>query len=171
VSTPVPPTVKSPRDLLVDDLKRLLTVETTLAKMLLPKLMAEVQNDELKSALQHHHEETKQHVENVRQAFRQLGVEPEAKEAQGLEGLAQEHASGMGAVAPSLRETFDAGAAIGTEHYEIAIYSGALLLATSIGNDEVAELLGSNLEQEFAALKKLEGIAERLAQRAAANGA
>jgi ferritin-like metal-binding protein YciE len=45
------------------------------------------------------------------------------------------------------------------------------VLATSIGNDEVAELLGYNLEQEFAALKKLEGIAEQLAQRAAANGA
>jgi len=163
----MPPTVTSPRELLVDDLKRLLTVETTLAQVMLPKLIEEVQNEELKSALQEHHAETKTHVENVRRAFEELGEEPEGKDAPGLDGLKQEHQEGASEVAPAVRESFDAGAAIGTEHYEIAIYSSALLLAKSSGNDGVAELLGSNLEQEFAALKKLEGIAERLAQQAA----
>jgi ferritin-like metal-binding protein YciE len=160
----MPPTVTSPRDLLVDDLKRLLTVETTLAQVMLPKLIQEVQNAELKSALEEHHAETKVHVENVRRAFEQLGEEPEGKDAPGLDGLKQEHEEGSSEVAPALRETFDAGAAIGSEHYEIAIYSSALLLARAAGEQEVESLLGTNLEQEFAALKKLEGIAEQLAR-------
>jgi ferritin-like metal-binding protein YciE len=160
--------VNTPRDLLLDDLKRLLTVETMLAKVMLPKLQQEVQNEELKSALQEHHEETQQHVEHVREAFQKLGEEPEGKDAPGLEGLKQEHESGVSQVAPAVRESFDAGAAIGSEHYEIAVYSSALLLAESLGEQEVAQLLGRNLEQEFAALKKLEGIAERLARTSAA---
>ena len=167
MSVPEPPRLRSPRELLVDDLKRLLTVETMLAKAILPKLIQEVSNEELKSALQEHHEQTKTHVENVRQTFAKLGEEPQGKDAPGLDGLKQEHESGVSQVAPAFRETFDAGAAIGAEHYEIAIYSTALLLAKSAGESEVEQLLGANLEQEFAALKKLETIAERLTTKAA----
>jgi ferritin-like metal-binding protein YciE len=162
MSTPRPPRVTTTRELLLDDLKRLLTVETTLARAVLPKLIQEVQNDDLKSALQQHHGETKQHVANVQQAFQELGETPEGKDAPGLEGLKAEHESGISEVAPALREPFDAGAAIGGEHYEIAIYSTALLLARSLGEQQVESLLGANLDQEFAALKKLEVIAERL---------
>ena len=158
-----PPRLTTPRDLLLDDLKRLLTVETMLARVMLPKLLQEVQNAELKSALEQHHAETKRHVTNVEQAFAHLGVKPEGKEAPGLDGLKAEHESGVSDVAPALRESFDAGAAIGSEHYEIAIYSSALLLARAAGEQQVESLLGTNLEQEFAALKKLEGIAEQLA--------
>jgi ferritin-like metal-binding protein YciE len=163
VSTPQPPRVTTSRELLVDDLKRLLTVETMLANMMLPKLIQEVQNDKLKSALEQHREETKQHVENVRRAFQELGETAEGKDAPGLEGLKQEHDSGVSGVAPALRESFDAGAAMGSEHYEIAIYSSALLLARSFGAQQVEALLRANLDQEFAALKKLEAIAETLA--------
>jgi ferritin-like metal-binding protein YciE len=163
VSTPQPPRITSQRELLLDDLKRLLTVETMLARTMLPKLIQEVQNDQLKSALQQHHGETKQHVTHVQQAFEKLGEQPEGKDAPGLEGLKQEHESGVSAVAPAVRESFDAGAAIGSEHYEIAIYSSAILLARAAGEQEVESLLGTNLEQEFAALKKLETIAEKLA--------
>jgi ferritin-like metal-binding protein YciE len=163
MSTPQPPRITSPRELLLDDLKRLLTVETMLARELLPKLIQEVQNDDLKSALEQHHDETKQHVTNVQEAFQALGAEPEGKAAPGFEGLKTEHESGVSAVGPALRESFDAGAAIGSEHYEIAIYSTALLLARSSGEQKVASLLTANLDQEFAALKKLERIAEKLA--------
>ncbi|HZC28283.1 MAG TPA: DUF892 family protein [Gaiellaceae bacterium] len=164
---PQPPRLTTPRALLVDDLKRLLTVETTLARAMLPKLIQEVQNEELKGALQQHHGETEQHVANVEQAFQELGEQPEGKDAPGLDGLKSEHESGVTEVAPTLREAFDAGAAIGSEHYEIAIYSTALLLAKSLGEPRVESLLRDNLDQEFAALKKLETIAEKLTTNSA----
>lgn len=170
MTTPQPPRIKTPRDLLLDELKRLLTVETMLARTMLPKLVQEVQNAELKSALQQHHQETKQHVANVRQAFEKLGEHPEGKDAPGLAALKQEHESGVSAVAAAVRESFDAGAAIASEHYEIGIYSSALLLARTVGDGNVESLLGTNLEQEFAALKKLESIAERLAAKATDGG-
>jgi ferritin-like metal-binding protein YciE len=159
-----PPRLRSPRELLLDDLGRLLTVETMLAKVMLPRLVQEAQDEELESALEEHLGETRRHVEHVRQAFAELEESPTGKEAPGLEGLKQEHDDGVGQVAPSLRDMFDAGAAIGSEHYEIAIYSGAVLLAEGAGEKNVAGLLKANLDQEFAALKKLETLAERLAQ-------
>ena len=159
-----PPRLRSPRELLLDDLGRLLTVERMLAKAILPKLVQEVQDEELKTALEEHLGETRRHVEHLRQAFAELEEEPAGKDAPGLEGLKQEHDEGVGQVAPSLRDVFDAGAAIGSEHYEIAIYSGAVLLAEGTGEKKVASLLKTNLDQEFAALKKLETHAERLAQ-------
>jgi ferritin-like metal-binding protein YciE len=131
---------------------------------MLPRLVQEAQDEELESALEEHLGETRRHVEHVRQAFAELEESPTGKEAPGLEGLKQEHDDGVGQVAPSLRDMFDAGAAIGSEHYEIAIYSGAVLLAEGAGEKNVAGLLKANLDQEFAALKKLETLAERLAQ-------
>ena len=157
-----PPRLRSPRELLLDDLGRLLTVESMLAKVMLPKLVQEVQDQELKAALEQHLGETRQHLEHVKQAFAELDQSPTGKEAPGLEGLKQEHDDGVGQVAPSLRDVFDAGAAIGSEHYEIAIYSAAVLLAEGAGEKQVASLLKGNLDQEFAALKKLETLAERL---------
>lgn len=161
-----PPRVSSARELLVDDLKRLLTVETTLAKTVLPKLIEEVGDDELKSAFEEHLDQTRTHVENVKKSLHELDESEGGKDAPALEGLKQEHDSGIAEVTPDLRDSFDAGAAIGTEHYEIAIYSSAVLLAEATGEGQVAKLLGDNLEQEFAALKKLETIAERLASEA-----
>lgn len=163
MSTPLPPRLTTPRDLLLDDLKRLLTVETTLAKVMLPKLLQEVQNTELKSVLEQHQAETKQHAGNVQQAFEHLGATPEGKDAPGLEGLKAEHESGISEVAPALRESFDAGAAIGSEHYEIAIYSSILPVVSKVSPGGVFETLRRNLEHEFTAMRKLEVIAERLA--------
>ncbi len=161
-----PPRVTSPRELLVDDLKRLLTVESTLAKTILPKLISEVGDDELKSSLEQHLEETRMHVENVKKSMQELGADESGKDAPALDGLKQEHDSGISEVSPDLRDSFDTGAAIGSEHYEIAIYTSAVLLAEAADERKVAKLLGENLDQEFAALSKLETIAERLAKNA-----
>ncbi len=165
MSTPQPPRVTTTRELLVLDLKRLLTVEETLAKVMLPKLLQEVQDEELKTALEEHLEQTRQHADNLREAFEKLGETPAGEDAPGLDGLKQEHESGVEKVAPALRDGFDAGAAIGSEHYEIAVYSSALLVAQEVSSD-VAGVLRENLDEEFAALKKLETIAERLAHEA-----
>ena len=108
-----PPRLTTSRELLVDDLQRLLTVETTLAKATLPKLIQEVDDEELKTALEQHLGETRSHTDNIKRALAELGEEEAAKEAPGLDGLKQEHDSGIGEVAPSLRDAFDAGAAMG----------------------------------------------------------
>ena len=47
----LPPHVESARELLLEELARLLTIEETLAKLMLPELLREVEDDGLKQAV------------------------------------------------------------------------------------------------------------------------
>lgn len=162
MSVESPPRIETQRDLLLSDLAQLLTVEETLARTVLLDLSRQVSDSELKQALQSHLEETKEHVESVRWAFEQLGEKPQGKDAPGLDGLRSEQQA-IAEVAPSLRDSFAAGAAMGGEHYELAVYSSILPIAEQVSPGPLAETLRRILEQEFTALRKLELIAERLA--------
>ena len=46
------------------------------------------------------------------------------------------------------------------EHYEIATYGGLTQLAKTLGNDEIAEILGNTLSEEKEADETLTSIAE-----------
>ena len=87
----LPPHVETGRELLLEQLGRLLTVEETLAKMVLPKLLLEVEDQDLKQVVQQHLGETRGHVGNVKEAFLALGAVPTGKPAYGLDGLRTEH--------------------------------------------------------------------------------
>ncbi len=162
----LPPQIESGRDLLVEELGTLLTIEETLAKLVLPELLLELKDDELRRAVQEHLEETRGHVGNVKEAFLALGLAPAGKPALGLEGLRTEHRATAPQVVPGARPAVHVAAAMGTEHYEINAYEAAIRLADALGAEDVGELLRANLEQEIAALQKLGGIADRLAEDA-----
>jgi ferritin-like metal-binding protein YciE len=167
----LPPHVRHPRDLLLETLGKLLTVEQTLVKRVLPQLGREIQDDELKQAVQSHLEESRGHVGNLQQAFLALGEVPEGRPAPGLDGLVAEREAKVADVMPGLRAGFDCAAAMGTEHYEINGYEAAIRLADALGGEvqgaaEVAGLLRACLEQEIAALEQLGANADRLAKLA-----
>jgi ferritin-like metal-binding protein YciE len=162
VSVQSPPRIETKRDLLLSDLAQLLTVEGTLARIVLPELSRQVSDQELKEALESHLAETKEHAESLKWAFDQVGEKPQGKDAPGLDGLRAEQQA-IEEVAPSLRDSFVAGAAMAGEHYEIAVYSSILPVAQQVSPGPLAETLQRILEQEFTALRKLETIAERLA--------
>ena len=52
------------------------------------------------------------------------------------------------------------GAAQAVEHYEIARYGTLIAWATSLGRDDVAELLNANLEEEKATDEALTSLGE-----------
>jgi ferritin-like metal-binding protein YciE len=141
----------------------LLTVEETLARVVLPKLQRDVSDAELKRVLEEHLAETQEHASSIAWAFEQLGERPSGGDAPGLDGLRQEQQE-IAEVSPDLRDSFAAGAALGGEHYEIAIYSSILPVVSKVTPGGVFETLRRNLEQEFTAMRKLEAIAERLAE-------
>jgi ferritin-like metal-binding protein YciE len=161
-----PPHVRDPRALLLEQLGKLLTVEQTLSKRVLPQLAREIEDDELKAAVSAHLEETRAHVGNLQRAFVALGAAPEGRPAPGLDGLVAERASKVPDVMPGLRPSFDCAAAMGTEHYEINAYEAAIRLADALSEAEVARLLRATLEQEVAALERLGEQADRLARLA-----
>ena len=59
------PEINSPKELFLHELGDILYVERKLAHEVLPKLIGEVTDDEFKSGLENHLEETRQHVTNV----------------------------------------------------------------------------------------------------------
>jgi ferritin-like metal-binding protein YciE len=160
----LPPQIESGRDLLVEQLGKLLTVEETLTKVVLPELLLEVKDEELRQALQAHLEETRGHVGNVKEAFLALGLAPAGAPAYGLDGLRTEHKAIAPQVVPGARTSVHVASAMGTEHYEINAYEAAIRLADALGAEDVGGLLRANLEQEVAALQKLGGVADRIAK-------
>jgi ferritin-like metal-binding protein YciE len=163
----LPPQVESARDLLLEELAKLLTVEETLVKLVLPQLVQEIQDESLKQAVQEHLEQSRGHVGKVKEAFLALGVSPYGAPALGLDGLRKERESTVPKVVPALRGGVNCSAAMGTEHYEINAYEAAIRLSDALGTTEVSHLLRENLNQEVAALEKLAQQADRLSQLAA----
>ena len=157
--------MKDPKELFLHELGDVLYAEQTLVKAL-PKLQEEASDEELASGFADHLEETRQHVKNVKQAFEELGEPVKAEKCPGIEGLKKEHDDFVANESPSpeVLDAFLTGAAARTEHYEIAAYEGLVTMAQAMGEDEVARLLNENLEQEKAALAKVQTIGKRLAE-------
>ena len=132
-------------------------VERTLAFEALPKLMGEVRDTELKSALEEHLAQTKEHVVRVEEAFRAAGAEPTAARSAALAAALEQHDS-QEVKEPTLRDVFHALGAARTEHLELGLYDAVLLLASG----DAAALLKENRKDEENALKRVRKIAERL---------
>jgi ferritin-like metal-binding protein YciE len=162
----LPPQVESGRDLLLECLGLLLTVEETLVRVVLPELLLEVQDDDLKEALTKHLGETRGHTGRIKEAFLALGEVPAGRPAYGLDGLRTEHKAFAPQVVPGARTAVHCAAAMGTEHYEINAYEAAIRLADGLGAEDVGGLLRANLSQEVGALEQLGELAHRLAKQA-----
>jgi ferritin-like metal-binding protein YciE len=157
--------MSDPRELFLHELGDVLYAERTLVKAL-PQLQEEASDEELATGFADHLEETRQHVKNVEKAFEALGQPAKAEKCPGIEGIKKEHDEFVANESPS-QEVLDAfltGAGARTEHYEIAAYEGLVTMANAMGEDEVAGLLSENLEQEKAALRKMQTIGKRLAE-------
>ena len=159
--------IKTPRALFVHELGDILYVERQLAQDALPKLISEVRDDEFRSALEAHLEETRGHVSNVERVFELLGEEPSAEKCLGFEGLRSEHEKMVEETSSDLIDSVDLGAAARTENYEIAAYEGLRRMAKALGEDEAVELLDKNLKEEKDALRLVEKIATRVSNESA----
>jgi ferritin-like metal-binding protein YciE len=156
------PEISNPKQLFLHELGDILYVERKLAEEVLPKLIDEVTDEEFKSGLESHLDETRQHVANVEQVFEIFGEDPHAEECIGFEGLKKEHDELLEKSSSSLIYHVDLGAAARTENYEIAAYESLRRMAKAFGEEKAVSLLDSNLKQEKEALREVEKIATRL---------
>jgi ferritin-like metal-binding protein YciE len=154
--------ITNPKELFLHELGDILYVERRLSDEVLPKLIGEVTDDEFRSGLESHLEETRQHVTNVEQVFDIFGEEPHEEECIGFEGLKKEHDELLEKASSSLVDSIDLGAAARTENYEIAAYEGLRRMANALGEDRAVDLLDKNLTQEKEALREVEKIATRV---------
>jgi len=133
------------------------------------KMIANATDPTLKSGLEKHLEETKQHAVNLEQVFMSLGLKPEQKECPICMGLVKSGESAMKeAGTDALRDVAIGGAGVLVEHYEIAAYRGLVAQATALGLTDATQLLQQNLQQEEQTAQKMEEAAPMLMQKAAA---
>ena len=151
--------LSSPRDLFLQLLAEMLWVERMLVFEVLPNLLKQVQSESLAAAVEEHLAQTHGHVARVEEAFRALGAEPVSARSAPAAALASEHEETAGKIAePRLADLFHAGAAITTEHFEIASYDVLLELAPEAVRDSLAQ----NREEEAQTLERLRGLADNL---------
>ena len=143
------------RDVLIDELRDMYSAENQLVKAL-PKLAKGAKDATLKQLFSAHLEETKGQVERLKQVFAILEKKPTGQHCGGMEGVIEE---GKDALEKDEEgPSFDAGlvgAALRTEHYEIAGYEACISMAKTLGLRDVVGLLTANLGEELAAAKKV----------------
>jgi ferritin-like metal-binding protein YciE len=159
------PPLNDPQKLFVHQLGEALDMERTALTMLKRNEEA-TQDRELKQLFAQHREETEGQIRNLDSVFAALGVDSTGHQCHGMKGMKQEAQDVVDKVAPELRDGALAGGATHVEHYEIATYQALLTQAETMDEDDIVALLQENLEQEQAALAKVESAAQRLAQQA-----
>lgn len=145
----------------VDSLKDIYWAEKHLIKEL-PRMQKAATTQELKSAIDEHTAQTEEHVARLEHVFELMGKKAQAKKCDAMEGLIKEGQSVVEETEDGSM-TRDVGiimSAQKVEHYEIAAYGGLVSLATTMGQTEVAEILGITLGEEKEADSLLSGIAE-----------
>jgi ferritin-like metal-binding protein YciE len=155
--------MREPRELLLHELGDILYAETMLVKAL-PTMANESTDPELKAGFQQHLEQTRGHVETVKQAFEALGEPARAEQCPAIDGIKEEHDEFINEEqpAPNVRDIFLTGSGSRAEHYEIAAYTGLISMARGLGERECARLLAKNLKEEQAALASLTAVGKRL---------
>ncbi|MCU1223393.1 MAG: hypothetical protein JWQ42_1486 [Edaphobacter sp.] len=147
------------KDVLVDELRDMYSAENQLVKAL-PKLAKGAKGAKLKELFTAHLEETKGQVERLKQVFEHLGEKPTGQHCNGMEGIVEE---GKDALEKDEEgASFDCGligAALRTEHYEIAGYQATISMAKTLGMQDVIDLLTENLNEEMAAAAKITAAA------------
>ena len=156
--------IMSPRDLFLHELGDILYVEEKLEQEVLPQLIGEVTDPELRRGFEKHLEQTRSHVENVESVFEQLGEQPTAEQCVGFEGLRSEHDKLAGEVSQALVDPVATGSATKTEHYEIAAYEGLITKARAMGEKRAVDLLEQNLKDDKETARQLESIGKRLSK-------
>jgi ferritin-like metal-binding protein YciE len=154
-------------NVLVDELRDMYSAENQLVKAL-PKLAKGAKNARLKALFASHLEETKEQVLRLKQVFEILEEKPTGEHCNGMEGVIEEGADAL--EKDEEGASFDSGivgAALRTEHYEIAGYTAAIAMADTLGLKDVSVLLTKNLNEEQKAAEKILSAAKPILQESA----
>jgi ferritin-like metal-binding protein YciE len=125
------------------------------------KWLGAASSTELKSAFEHHLEETLGHVSRLESIFKNIDEEASGETCEAMKGLIKEGETLVKAEGdPDVRDAGLIGAAQRVEHYEMAGYGTTRSLAIRLGENQMAEILQQTLNEEGEANKKLTSIAE-----------
>ncbi len=136
--------------------------EQKLVEKGIPDMINASTSPELRSALQQHLQETRNHVARLERVFAIVGAEPKTEDNDIVDEI---HTSAKHMVSNTEDGSVlrDAALIVGgnlVEHYEMAAYGSLLEFARQLGQREAADLLQQTLNEEKAADAKLTQIGE-----------
>ena len=152
------------QELLVEQLRDLLSAEGQLVKAI-PKMIEAADAPGLRLCFEEHLGETQEQVARLKEAMAALGSKAAAKPCKGMAGLLEEGQEVMAEgeeKEPQAADLALIAAAQKIEHYEISAYRTARTLAGQIGAQNVALLLNTSLGEEETADSLLTQIAREL---------
>lgn len=148
-------------DVLVEEVADLYSAEQQLVEGL-PRLSAAAHSYDLRDALEANLEETRVHVERLRQVAVEIGLAmPGQTTCEAMRGLVADAVVTAEATGDAV--AIDAaliGAAQRIENYELAAYGTARALARELDFDAAASLLEQTIDEERKADKQLTKLAE-----------
>jgi len=156
------------RGLYIEELQDLYDAESQLIKAL-PKMAKKAESEELRSGIEKHLEQTKEHSRRIEQIFQSMGETTKSKKCKGMHGIISEGSQ-------VLKEDYEGavldsaiiGSAQRVEHYEIAAYGTVREFATLLGENEAVSLLDQTLGEEKETVRKLTEVAHTVNQEARA---
>jgi ferritin-like metal-binding protein YciE len=155
--------IKSLRELFEIELGYAYDCEQKLVEKGLPSMIESAGSSQLRSALEQHLQETRNHVARLERVFASLGVEYRATSNAILGELTSAANDSVSHIEDSLLR--DAALIVNgnfVEHYEIALYGSLAAFAKNLGLPDAAKLLNETLAEEKAADAKLSQIGETL---------
>jgi len=151
---------QSVEDLMVEKLNQAYRAEQ-MALQIMPQLAQASSSPQLKQAFEIHIAETEQQVARLEQAASVMGVQAEGAPCEAMDGLAAEGQRLIAENPPGpLLDVLIVCAAQAIEHHEIAAYGTMRSLATALGMENVANLMGETLDEEKATDETLTALAE-----------
>ena len=146
--------------LFLEELKDIYNAEKQLTRAL-PRMAKAAESPQLQQAFTSHLKETEGQIQRLERVFKELGQAARGKKCKAMEGLIEEGKELMEEESePQVLDAALIGAAQKVEHYEIAAYGCLSTYAELLGYSESAQLLRQNLQEEEAADKKLNALAE-----------
>jgi ferritin-like metal-binding protein YciE len=148
--------------LFIDQLKDIYWAEKALTKAL-PKMRKAATTEALQEAINEHLEQTEAQVERLEEVFELMGKKAQAKKCEAMEGLVKEGETVVEETEEGsmTRDAGIIGAAQKVEHYEIATYGTLVQFAKTLGQEEVAGILQTTLDEEKQTDKNLTALAEK----------
>jgi len=154
-------TIESLRDLFEMELRYAYDCEQKLVKKGLPNMIKAASSPELRTALEHHLQETRGQVARLERVFSSIGVEKDTEDNDVFDELAGATDDVISDVkASALRDAALIVCGNKVEHYEIAIYGSLVAFADQLGFRDATTLLQQTLDEEKAADVKLTQIAK-----------
>jgi ferritin-like metal-binding protein YciE len=153
--------IKNLRDLFEIELRYVYDCEQKLVKKGLPLMIESSTSGELRTALEQHLEETRNHVARLERVFSSLGYEAKTEGNDVVDELTSSVKDMVGDIDESYLR--DAALIVGgnkVEHYEMAVYGSLVAFAEQLGSTDAAALLSKTLEEEKEADAKLTQIAK-----------